>query len=265
MKHPDQKIHTWLAGECNITIKSFCNPDDIALLSLKDTFVESSNYNPILSKKESLISASLQQDANVTIAYTDERKIIGISILQYPSPVERWVKIENSVMMEVSVVEVATKWRSRGISKKLFELLFEHPLKEYRIIYMVGYSWTWDVAGTGISVIEYRNMLKTYHPDNHKHANLQSIVSALDTINYIKSPKEFLITGFAEYCSRVLEKVGEILGGHPLIKILDDIEKVLGYVKKYQAGSKEKNKIGINALIKFCILFIFQLFIHLLS
>jgi len=27
------------------------------------------------------------------------------------------------------------------------------------------------------------------------------------------------------------------------ITTLDDIEKVLGYVKKYQAGSKEKNKI----------------------
>lgn len=159
MTNPNQKILIWPTGECNITIKSFCNSDDIASLSLKDTFVESSNYNPILSKKESLISASLQQDSNVTIAYTDERKIIGISILQCPSSEERWVKIENHVMMEVSVVEVATKWRSRGISKKLLEVLFEHPLKESRIIYMVGYSWTWDVAGTGKSVIEYRNML----------------------------------------------------------------------------------------------------------
>lgn len=159
MANPNQKVLIWPAGECNITIRSFCSPDDIAPLSLKDTFVESNNYNPILSKKESLISASLQQDANVTIAYTDDRKIIGISILQYPSPEERWVKIENRVMMEVTVIEVATKWRSKGISKKLFELLFEHPLKEHRIIYMVGYSWTWDVAGTDISVIEYRNML----------------------------------------------------------------------------------------------------------
>jgi len=159
MTHPNQKTLIWPAGECNITVKSFCSPDDIASLSLKDTFVELSHYNPILSKKESLIRASLQQDANVTIAYTDDRRIIGISILQYPSPEERWVKIENRVMMEVSVVEVATKWRAKGISKKLFELLFEHPLKEHRIIYMVGYSWTWDVAGADISVIEYRNML----------------------------------------------------------------------------------------------------------
>jgi len=41
----------------------------------------------------------------------------------------------------------------------------------------------------------------------------------------------------------VLKKVGDILGSTPLMKILNDIEKVLGYVKKYQAGSKEKSKI----------------------
>ncbi len=62
-------------------------------------------------------------------------------------------------------------------------------------------------------------------------------------MEYIEDPKEFLITGFVQYCSRVLQKVGELLGSHPLIKILKSIEKVLEYVKKYQAGSKEKNKI----------------------
>jgi len=90
---------------------------------------------------------------------------------------------------------------------------------------------------------EYKNMLKGYHPDNHKHSNLKSIVSALESLDYMRNPKEFLITGFTEYCRCVLEKIAEILGAQPLIKILDDIEKVLGYVKKYQAGSKEKNKI----------------------
>lgn len=91
--------------------------------------------------------------------------------------------------------------------------------------------------------IEFREMLREYHPDNHNNANLQVITSALDKIDAVEDPKEFLITGFAEYCSHVLKKVGTILGGHPLSKILNDIEKVLGYVKKYQAGSKEKNKI----------------------
>lgn len=90
---------------------------------------------------------------------------------------------------------------------------------------------------------EYKQMLKDYHPDNHSRANLKSIVSVLEAMDRMRDPKEFLITGFTEYCGRVLEKVGGILGAQPLIKILEDIEKVLGYVRKYQAGSKEKTKI----------------------
>jgi acetoin utilization protein AcuA len=159
MRNPNQKILIYPGGERGVTVKSFCSPEDIAPFSLKDTFVESGSYNPILSKKESLVSASLQDDANVTIAHTGENKIVGIGILQYPSPEERWVKIENRAMMEVSVIEVAAEWRSKGIAKKILELLLDHPVKEQRIIYMVGYSWTWDVAGKGVSVIEYRNML----------------------------------------------------------------------------------------------------------
>ena len=92
-------------------------------------------------------------------------------------------------------------------------------------------------------VIDVKDVLKEYHPDNHKNLNLQAISSALDQMESIEDPKEFLIAGFTEYCVQVLRKVGEILGYHPLIKILKDIEKVLGYVKKYQAGSKEKSKI----------------------
>jgi hypothetical protein len=87
-----------------------------------------------------------------------------------------------------------------------------------------------------------RELFKDYHPDVHKNVNLQTINAALKNLD-LENQKEFLISGFAEYCSQVLKRTGEILGVHPLIKILDDIEKVLEYVKKYQAGSKEKNKI----------------------
>ena len=57
------------------------------------------------------------------------------------------------------------------------------------------------------------------------------------------TPKEFLITGFTEYCGHVLRQVADILGVQPLFKILEDINNVLGYVKKYQSGSREKSKI----------------------
>ena len=99
-----------------------------------------------------------------------------------------------------------------------------------------------EESKSGLAV-EYKKLLKDYHPDNHNHTNLKSMVSVLETMNHTGDPKEFLVMGFTEYCGRVLEKVGGILGSQPLIKILEDIEKVLGYVRKYQAGSKEKSKI----------------------
>lgn len=91
--------------------------------------------------------------------------------------------------------------------------------------------------------IEYQDVFDGYHPENHKNSNLQAISEGLDQIEFIENPRDFLISGFVTYCGLVLKKVGEILGTQPLIRILRDIEKVLGYVKKYQAGSKEKNKI----------------------
>jgi hypothetical protein len=91
--------------------------------------------------------------------------------------------------------------------------------------------------------IEYKQILKDYHPDNHKNSNLQAINNALENMDIVESPKDLLISGFTEYCSHVLKNVGQILGANPLNNILDGIEKVLGYVRKYQAGSKEKSKI----------------------
>ncbi len=91
--------------------------------------------------------------------------------------------------------------------------------------------------------IEYKQVLKDYHPDNHKNSNLQAINNALNQMEIVENPKDLLISGFTEYCSHVLKNVGQILGANPLINILQGIEKVLGYVKKYQAGSKEKSKI----------------------
>ena len=91
--------------------------------------------------------------------------------------------------------------------------------------------------------IEFKEVCKDYHPYNNKSSNLQAISSSLAKIDVIEDSKDFLISGFADYSFQVLKKVGEMLGSNPLIKILNDIEKVLGYVKKYQTGSKEKSKI----------------------
>ncbi len=91
--------------------------------------------------------------------------------------------------------------------------------------------------------IEFKEIFAEYHPENHKNTNLQVISGVLDNMTLVDDPKEFLITGFTEYCGHVLRQVIDILGVQPLFKILEDINNVLGYVKKYQSGSREKSKI----------------------
>jgi len=97
-----------------------------------------------------------------------------------------------------------------------------------------------------------QQVLADYSPDGSKNANLQAIETALNTLEGISDPKNFIISGFVDYCGQILENIGDILGGKPLNQNLEDIEKVLSYIQKYQAGSKDKDRIvnDMKALMK---------------
>ena len=159
MAHRNQKCTNLRTSQGTVEICSFCSPEDIAPLSFQKTFTEYPRYSPIIAKKESLVAAALKPDANVTLAFTSDGTIIGFAILQYPDPDERWVRVGERIMMEVSVVEVCRTWRSHGIAGRLLELVTDHPLMEDRIFYMVGYSWTWDLEDAGLPVMGYRDMM----------------------------------------------------------------------------------------------------------
>ena len=89
----------------------------------------------------------------------------------------------------------------------------------------------------------FQTVFESYDPDAPKNANLQAVEAALDTLEGVEDRKEVLISGFIELSELILQRIGEILGNHPLAKTLDDIEKVLGYIRKYQTNSKEKDRI----------------------
>jgi hypothetical protein len=124
----------------------------------------------------------------------------------------------------------------------IFNDIFQ-PIKKNIVDELGNRSYSLFEESKSSLKIEFKEVFKDYHPYNHKSSNLQAISSSLAKIDIVEDSKDFLISGFADYSLQVLKKVGEILGSNPLKKILNDIEKVLGYVKKYQAGSKEKSKI----------------------
>ncbi|QTA89496.1 GNAT family N-acetyltransferase [Desulfonema magnum] len=169
MAHQYQKRAERSTELGNLTICSFCSPSEIMSLSFNETFTKYARYNPIISRKETLSDVASQPDTNVTLAVTDDGKIVGFSILEYPKPDERWIRVGERIMMEVSVIEVSRLWRSAGIAKDLLNFLVDHPLKEERIFYMVGYSWTWDMDGKDIMPMAYRDMMiKLFTPFGFK-------------------------------------------------------------------------------------------------
>lgn len=154
-----QKQMEWPTLQGPLSLMSFCRPDQIAGLSMVDSFTRYARYSPIISRKESLLKAAGLPDANVVLAVTADHQIVGYGILRYPFEDERWIKVGDRVMMEVAVIEINRSWRGVGLAKPLLGLLVDHPMQASRIFYMVGYSWTWDLEGAGLTAGQYRQMM----------------------------------------------------------------------------------------------------------
>lgn len=164
-EHPNPRIlepsnsSTCLPGDDNkICIHTKCRPEEIKNYTFDPQFSMHAQYKSLYTKRETLEANALEKNANVTIALK-ENNIIGFGVLNYPEAGERWLELGEGLMMEVKAIEVCRRYRSLGIASRILELLVTPRLVSELIVYMVGYSWTWDLDGTGHSALDYRNLL----------------------------------------------------------------------------------------------------------
>jgi acetoin utilization protein AcuA len=142
-----------------VRIRSCCTADEIRRYEFSPQFGSHARYRSLYTHRVTLEDNADQPDANVTLALAEDRLIVGFGVLTYPEPEERWSQLEPRVMMEVKAIEVSATWRSKGIAKSILELLVGPPMVEDKIVYMVGYSWTWDLDGARKTAQQYRQML----------------------------------------------------------------------------------------------------------
>ena len=121
--------------------KKFANASLIA--SLHSMII----INPFIPAETSWKAAE-QPDANIVLALAEQNRIIGYGVLGYPDRGERWADLGPEIMMEVRAIEVCRSWRSHKIASSILKMLVVHPQIEEKIVYMVGYFWTWDLNGT---------------------------------------------------------------------------------------------------------------------
>jgi len=140
-------------------MRSFCTPADIQAYRFDKQFGIHAQYKSIYTKRETLEKYAARPDANVVLALAENQRIVGFGVFSHPDPDERWAQLGPGVMMEVKAVEVSRELRSCKIAGDLVHLMLGHPRIEAMIAYMVGYSWTWDLDGSGMTAQQYRNML----------------------------------------------------------------------------------------------------------
>jgi len=143
----------------DVRIRTFCSPEEIGKCTFDRRFALHDHYKSLYTSRELLEKSAQQPDANVVLALAKRNHIIGYGVLAYPDPGERWADLEPGTMMEVTAIEVCRSRRSCKIAPAIVKMMVAHPSVEGKIVYMVGYSWTWDLNGTRKTAQQYRQML----------------------------------------------------------------------------------------------------------
>lgn len=116
------------------------------------------SYRSILTSKESLMHQALLPGANLTLCLAEGRRIVGYCVRRPPLAGERWAGMDPPILFEV-FGENARGWRAHGLMDAMLRLVVEEPDNEARILYIVGYSWHWDLDETKKTLQDYRNTI----------------------------------------------------------------------------------------------------------
>jgi acetoin utilization protein AcuA len=142
-----------------ITIQSFPPPEAIRECRFDEQFGFHAQYKSIYTKRETLEAHAALADTNVVLALTDDHRIIGFGVFGPPDADKRWLELGFGIMMEVKVVEVSRRYRAFHLASDMLRQMLAHPRIDSVIAYMVGYTWTWDLNGSGLTAQQYRNVL----------------------------------------------------------------------------------------------------------
>jgi len=153
----------------DVRIRSFCSPEEIRKCTFDREFTFHADYKSLYTSRELLEKSTEQPESNVVLALVEQNHIIGYAVLAYPDPKERWTDLGPKIMTEVAAIEVCRSWRSLKIAPAILKKLVAYPQIEAKIVYMVGYSWTWDLNGTRKTAHQYRKLLvKLFEPHGFK-------------------------------------------------------------------------------------------------
>lgn len=141
-----------------LLFRALCPPGSFAGLELDPGLGSFPHYSSMIQKLEMFQKIASGEDGNVILALANEKMVVGYACCYYPAPGERWSAL-GKLMYEMGAIEVSRNWRNLGIAQQLVQVAMDRDFYEDKIAYMNGFSWHWDLEGTGFSLAQYRQMM----------------------------------------------------------------------------------------------------------
>lgn len=142
-----------------IAIRSNCTPESIRNYDFEAILGSEAREKQIFRQQETLEARAADAETNVVLAATDNQTVVGFGVFSPPDSDDRWSWMTPGVIMEVEVLEVHRRFRACHIASDIIGRMLAHSKIETMIAFMVGFSWTWDLTGTGLDAASYRDML----------------------------------------------------------------------------------------------------------
>lgn len=130
-------------------------------LELDDGLGKFAHYSSIIQKFEVFERILQDPEGKLCLALINDHIVIGYLAGWRPSENDRWYAM-GDVMFEMGAIEVSRNYRGLGIADLLFEAMMADEFFEEKIAYMNGFSWHWDLEGSGLTMPEYRRMMVNF-------------------------------------------------------------------------------------------------------
>ncbi|ASA26256.1 GNAT family N-acetyltransferase [Paenibacillus donghaensis] len=116
-------------------------------------------FRPPREQLEALLEIAGLPEGRVITA-VDQHTIVGYVTFHYPDELELWSQGGMADLVELGAIEVADDYRGAGIGRQMLLTAFDREQLENVIVFTTEYYWHWDLAGSGLDVWGYRQMME---------------------------------------------------------------------------------------------------------
>jgi len=138
----------------SILVENYCPSETLKRMGVDDGICMFSRHDPSRQLK-ALVSVSEADGGNV-IAGIHDNNLVSFIGIHYPAQRERWGKPGYPWLLELGAIEVSRNYRKLGLAEAMLGVAFNDPYYDDKIILTTGFTWHWDLEGTGMDKMQYR-------------------------------------------------------------------------------------------------------------